>query len=530
MNRIIKHANRYRGIGNITILLVSSSLLTQILGLIRTKLVNLNFLAQGPNSTDAYFAAFNIPDFFFYTFAAGALGVAFIPIITAHFAKDDRKAAYELTNSILNLFAIITLVAGVIIFVFARPLIHHVVATGMTPAQLNNAVIITRLIAFNPFLFTLSGVLTSLQQSLSRFLFFALGPIFYNLSIIVSVFIFKSNIGLVGLGIGALVGAILQLAIIAYGLIGIDFHWDRHIFWHRKDFKSVMTNFPARSVGLSINQIEGIVETHFADRLGTGNVTYYNNANILANAPIYLIGSTIAMAIFPRLSRRVANNQMDLFNQDFLRYLRILIWMILPVTIICFFTRGYLARLILGHDSGQIASIFGFMAGAILFNTIYSMISRWFFAQKNTITPLIVSVFIIMLNVVLAYLFSRPSAYNVEGLALAQSTVAAIEVIILVVIMIARDHKVFNRTFITGLLRIISVTGFTALVAYLMITGLPLQIKDNGFMTLGSKFIIIAGVSLLVHVIVSYAFGLDEVNPFIYKLKSISRRLFRTSY
>ncbi len=529
MNRIIKHTNRYRGIGNITLLLVGSSLLTQLLGLVRTKLVNLNFLATGPNSTDAYFAAFNIPDFFFYTFAAGALGVAFIPIISQHFANKDKQAAYELTNSILNLFAIITLVAGVIIFVFAKPLIHHIVATGMTPAQLNNAVIITRLIAFNPFLFTISGVLTSLQQSVNRFVFFALGPIFYNSSIIASIFIFKGNIGLVGLGIGALVGAVLQLAIIAYGLIGLDFHWHRHIFWHRKDFKSVMTNFPARSVGLGINQIEGIVETHFADGLGTGNVSYYNNANILANAPIFLIGSTIATAVFPRLSRRIAGNQMDLFREDFLKYLRILLWMILPVTIICFFGRGYLARIILGHDSSQIASIFGFMVGAILFNTIYAMISRWFFAQKDTFTPLLVSVFIIMLNIVLAFLFSRPSAYNVEGLALAQSTVAGIEVVILVIIMIAKDRQIFNRNFISGLLRIISVTGFTALVAYLMISGLPLQIKDSGILTLGSKFALIAGVSLLVHIIVSYIFGLDEVTPVISKLKSISQKLLRTS-
>jgi len=529
MNRIIKYANKNRGISNITMLLVGSALLTQILGIARTKLVNSNFHALGPHSTDAYFAAFNIPDFFFYTFAAGALGVAFIPVISQHFAKKDKDAAYQLTTSILNLFAAITLIAGVIIFVFARPLIHHIVAPGMTQSQLHNAVVITRLIAFNPFLFTVSGVLTSLQQSLNRFVFFALGPIFYNASIIFSIFIFKHNIGLVGLGVGALVGAVLQLLIIALGLIGIDYHWNRHIFWHRKDFKTVMTNFPARSIGLSINQIEGIVETHFADGLGTGNVSFYNNANILSNAPIYLIGSTVATAVFPRLTRRIANNQMDQFREDFLRYLRILIWMILPVTIICFFTRGYLARIIFSNDSGQISSIFGFLAGAILFNTIYSIISRWFFAQKNTFTPLLVSVGIIFLNGILAYVFSRPSAYNVEGLALAQSVVAALEVIILSIIMVIKDHHIFNKRFLAGLMKIISVTGFTALVAYLMISSLPLQLKDRGFITLGSKFCFIAGISLFVHLLISYAFGLDEVNPVIRKLKSLSGRFFRTS-
>ncbi len=81
-------------------------------------MVNANFHALGPNSTDAYFAAFNIPDFFFYTIAAGALGVAFIPVLTDHLSKGDKKGAYELTSSLLNLFAVVMAVVGVCYFHF----------------------------------------------------------------------------------------------------------------------------------------------------------------------------------------------------------------------------------------------------------------------------------------------------------------------------------------------------------------------------------------------------------------------------
>ena len=59
-----------------------------------------------------------------------------------------------------------------------------------------------RLLAFNPLLFTISGVLTSVQQTMGRFFFYAIAPLFYKLSIIVSIFVFKHNIGLVGLGLG----------------------------------------------------------------------------------------------------------------------------------------------------------------------------------------------------------------------------------------------------------------------------------------------------------------------------------------
>src|SRR6266550_1226902 len=92
-------------LANVAVLLVGTSLFGQILGFLRTKLVNANFPATGPHSTDAYFAAFNIPDFFFFTLAAGALGVAFMPILSDHLHKGDKKGVWELSNSLLNLLS-----------------------------------------------------------------------------------------------------------------------------------------------------------------------------------------------------------------------------------------------------------------------------------------------------------------------------------------------------------------------------------------------------------------------------------------
>jgi len=76
-----------------------------------------------------------------------------------------------------------------------------------------------RFLALNPLLFTISGVLTATQQTMGRFFFYAVAPLAYNLSIIASIYVFKHNIGLVGLGIGALVGAVLQLGIVSLGLL-----------------------------------------------------------------------------------------------------------------------------------------------------------------------------------------------------------------------------------------------------------------------------------------------------------------------
>ena len=81
------------------------------------------------------------------------------------------------------------------------------------PAQLDDATDIMRLVALNPLLFTMSGILTSLQQTFGRFFFYAISPLFYNLAIIISVYVFKHHLDIVGLGIGALVGALLQLLV-----------------------------------------------------------------------------------------------------------------------------------------------------------------------------------------------------------------------------------------------------------------------------------------------------------------------------
>src|SRR5581483_7215266 len=121
---------------------------------------------------------------------------------------------------------------------------------------------------------------------------------------------------------------------------------------------------------------------------GSGFITYFNNAFILSTAPILLIGTAISTAAFPRLNARLSQGRPDLFRRDFLMVLRAMIWIAAPLVVVCYFCRGYLARLIFAQGNQQIAIIFGFLTLAIFFRIIYSIVSRWFYAQKDTVTPL----------------------------------------------------------------------------------------------------------------------------------------------
>ena len=517
MNRFLNRANKRISLGTAAALLAGTSFLGIFLGILRTKLINANFNVF---TSDAYFAAFKIPDFIFFTLASGALGVAFLPILSDRLAK-NRQSAWEVSSYILNFLGLIALVASILLMLLADPLMRYVVAPGFTPQQLELSVSIMRIVSVNVFIFSISTILSTVQQAVGRFFFIAIAPLFYNTSIIASIFIFGDSLGIVGLSLGVALGSILQLLVVALGMAGLKFKYTPLIDFKNQSFREVLRVLPARAIDQGVDSINAIVETRFASRLLTGSVTWYENALVLHFAPISLIGNSISTAAFPRLTDRLAQGRTDLFRKEFIKVLRTMIWIALPVVVVSFFARAYLARIIFARSSSEIAMIFGFLSVAIFFRIIYTIISRYFYAHKDTKTPLYVSLFVIALNVFLAYTLSKPSAYGVAGLAIAQSIVALTEVMILVAIMIQRDRKLFTRDFVQAITRMIAITGFSAFATYVAIQFFPLLQTDTGFVLM-IKLGIITSITFTVHTAMSYVFDMPEARAVVQKVRTMA--------
>ncbi|HPD98840.1 MAG TPA: lipid II flippase MurJ [Candidatus Saccharibacteria bacterium] len=517
MNRFLNRANKRISLGTAAALLAGTSFLGIFLGILRTKLINANFNVF---TSDAYFAAFKIPDFIFFTLASGALGVAFLPILSDRLAK-NRQSAWEVSSYILNFLGLIALVASILLMLLADPLMRYVVAPGFTPQQLELSVSIMRIVSVNVFIFSISTILSTVQQAVGRFFFIAIAPLFYNTSIIASIFIFGDSLGIVGLSLGVALGSILQLLVVALGMAGLKFKYTPLIDFKNQSFREVLRVLPARAIDQGVDSINAIVETRFASRLLTGSVTWYENALVLHFAPISLIGNSISTAAFPRLTDRLAQGRTDLFRKEFIKVLRTMIWIALPVVVVSFFARAYLARIIFARSSSEIAMIFGFLSVAIFFRIIYTIISRYFYAHKDTKTPLYVSLFVIALNVFLAYTLSKPSAYGVAGLAIAQSIVALTEVMILVAIMIQRDRKLFTGDFVQAITRMIAITGFSAFATYVAIQFFPLLQTDTGFVLM-IKLGIITSITFTVHTAMSYVFDMPEARAVVQKVRTMA--------
>jgi len=93
--------------------------------------------------------------------------------------------------------------------------------------------------------------------------------------------------------------------------------------------------------------------------------------------------------------------------------------------------------------------------------------------------------------------------------------------------MVWRDHHLFTAEFWSGVVRTLSVTGFTLITTYIMVSLVPLQVSDRGFITLGTKILAIIIPTFIVHFAISSLFGLEEVQPVIAKIKQIALKPVR---
>jgi putative peptidoglycan lipid II flippase len=254
--------------------------------------------------------------------------------------------------------------------------------------------------------------------------------------------------------------------------------------------------------------------------MASGSVRAYQQATTLSFVPINLIGVAISTAAFPKMTERLGQGRPDLFKKELQSVLRVIVWLALPVTVIAYFGRGYLVHFIKPGGDPYMAGILAILALSILFRSVYFISARSFYAQQDTKTPLYISLFTISLNIALAIWFSMGLSMGVYGLAWAAVIVSAIEVAILFVVMSRRIVGLFDRTFINAVVRMLSATGFIAIITYIAVALMPLSAEDV-FLSSFVKFSLIVGISGLSYIIICRLLKLEEVNPILSRVRAI---------
>ncbi len=535
VQRFVARANARLTVQLAAVLLASSSLLSALLGFLRDRLLNTYYYDTLPNYADAYTVAFIIPDFMFFVLVSGALSVTFIPVFNDRLQSGNKESAWRLSTSLVNLLAVVTLVASIAIIIFADPLVRYVVGPGLDEVGRGLAVSMMRVIAINPFLFAIASVFASIQQAIGRFTFFALSPVIYNIGIIIGLLFFTGGIniggvqvfegGIMGVALGVVLGSIMQLVVSSIGLIGLGFDYRFKIFWKNHGFRQVLRLLPARSLDQGIDYFNGIVETNLASRMVYGTVRAYNQATTLHMMPVTLIGVAISTAAFPQMTERLSQGRPDLFRNELLSVIRVIIWLALPIAAIVFLAQDYLVNFLFTKGAPVVATTLGILSIAIVFRSVYHIASRSFYAQKDTRTPLYISIFTISLNVALAIYFTMALNMGIFGLAWAQSIVAATEVGILFFIMSRRIPKLFTLDFVQAIGRMLFATVIMAVFTLFTLSIFGQVVADEGFYILFPKFLTVVLVSAGVYLAVSLQLKLYEADQVWRKVRKFAKRL-----
>lgn len=523
VKKIVKKASGRIDVGWAAALLAGSALFGNLLGLLRERLIlaNFGFSIQ----TDAYKAAFALPDFMYFMLIAGTLSVSFIPVFSQRYHGGNKKSAWEVTSSLLNLIGLVGIAVGVFVLIFADPILRYLIAPGLDQDTQFLAVSMMRIFAVNPILFGLSSVLTSVQQAKGRFLFYAIAPSIYSLGIIFGTMVLAPRLGIMGVAYGVAAGAIAQLVIVALGLRGQGVEYMPKIFWKNLGFKTVLKNAPIRSLDQGIDYITNLIELNRASVLAVGSIATYSVAMQLFNVPVGLVGMAISTAAFPRMSERLGQGRPDLFRKELRDIMRIMIWLAVPASILTFFCRGYLSRILASRGQPEVAMILGVLAILVIFKALYHIIARSFYAQQDTKTPLKVSLVTMIANVFLMFWLSSPDRYGLNGLAMAAAITGSIEVIILGTLLNKKlDGKLINSDFTRGVFKILAVGGAMSFVTFFMVNLLPVSATDVGFFPLIPKFLTICAVSGGFYFILSYLVKLKEIRPFAEKALKIAKK------
>lgn len=528
---VVSLANRKLPVRFAAVVLASSTLVSALLGIFRDRLLNSYYLDTYPTGIDAYTAAFTIPDFLFFLLTSGALAVSFIPVFNQRLSTGNKKSAWELSSSLLNLMAVMTLIASVLIMVFADPLVRYIVGPGLDESGTILAINMMRVIAINPFLFSISTILSSIQQALGRFIFYALAPALYNIGILIGIVWFTGGInlfgwqifegGIMGVALGVVFGAVLQVIVSLVGLFGLGFDYEFKINWKNQGFRSVLKLLPARSLDQGIDYVNTLVTTNLSSRMGAGALRSYNQAYSLSQMPVSLIGVAISTAFFPKLTEELGEGKETKYRQTFRTALGTIIWIALPVAVIAFFARGYVVSFIKNGGDPLISSVLATLIISIIANSIFHIVARGFYAHQDTKTPFYVSIVTVGLTIILAIVFSI-FGLGVEGLGWAQSVGTMLEIIILIALLQKRSqHKLLDQQFWKNTLRTIFATGITGCVAYSLTKFFPFLASDDSIFMVFPKFCVITIGSLITYIIAGYFLNLDQVKPIIERLKKI---------
>jgi putative peptidoglycan lipid II flippase len=420
------------------LLLMASSLLSGLLGLLRTKYIAHVFVT-GPQ-TDAYNAAFQLPDMLAYFLVGGVASISLVTILNRYAHAGDEDGGDRALSIVLNAMVIV-LGGAIVLAEFAAPLYTRYFFPKFSPPVAALCTSLTRILLPAQLFFFIGGVLGSKLLARRIFLYQALQPLVYNLGIILGAVFLSRRFGIYSLAIGAMAGVIAgPAALNAFGAYRSGLrYWPIFSLRHPAFVEWLRLTIPLM-IGVSLVTADKWILSYFASA-DPGAITHLTYAKTLFNAPIGILGQAAGAASLPFFSALFAQDRLAGFasavNRAASRIVAVSLlagaWMIaLAQPIVDLLRGGSFSR----ADAHATAAYFVIFSLSIALWTVQGIYARAFYAARDTRTPAIAG-WIVTLASIPGYklLFAH---FGVVGLAYASDIGIAVQTLTLATLLHTR--------------------------------------------------------------------------------------------
>ena len=470
----------------------------QLAGLARSILVAGAFGASP--ELDAFTAANRVSETLFLLIAGGALGSAFIPTFTGLLARAEKDSAWRLASALANAVTLTLSLLAVLLAIFAPQVVRYALAPGFSekPEIFALTVSLLRIQLISAVLFGLGGLIAGVLNAHQVFLIPALTPALYQLGIIFGAVLLSPRMGIYGLAWGVVIGALAYLLVQIPTLIRQKGTYSLTFGFENPDVKKVILLMGPRLLGVAVVQLNFWVNTSLASQMREGSVasiTYGFSLMLMAQAAI---AQSVAIAAMPTFSAQHALGKTDEMRASLAASLRGVILLALPASVGLILLREPLISLLYqrgefdGHAVQLVAWALLWYAAGLVGHSVMEVLTRAFYAQHDTKTPVMIGSIAMGLNVVFSFMFARLFSQigwmPHGGLALANSLATALEATALFIFMRRRLNGIEGSYIANGFLQASIGTLAMCTVLYLWLryaTAIPLWLFILGGITVG---------------------------------------------
>ena len=502
-------------------IVMASVLASRVLGFFRDWTVAHQI---GSNAvTDAYYAAFTLPDFLNYLVAGGSLSITFIPVFTKFVAEKREDEGWHVFSTVVTFMG--ALMAAIVVAgeIYAPQLVE-LIAPGFSPTEKARVIFLTRLMMPAQICFYQGSILSAVQYAKGQFVVPSLAPVVYNLGIILGGVLLSPQIGITGFAVGVLAGSVAgNLVLQIYGAQRAGARFSPNLDIRHPGFWLFVKLTVPIMLALSLVFTDDWIIRWFGSYLVPASITWLSYAKTLMRVPLGVVGQAVGVASFPFLAQLYSEGKLEQLNRTLNATLKGLILLLMPISALTIAQATPLVYLVFSHTrlrandlQATAATLAVFSLGMFAWGA-QNILARGFYAARDTLTPAIVGTVLTFLNLPLYWWLVHH--YQHLGLALASSAGIIVYTLLLFALLNRRTKNPQSADMVWFFLKITAASFIAAGVCYKLTQALQSRIGWQTTLHALAVLVIVSSVGFVVTGALAMLFRVRELDPYLAKLR-----------